>query len=85
MVVRYRCLSCSIVFSDLLLLRLLCKHGSGNLGDQLQRLDARLDRVQAHVRPSRQVLHLTRLGMWLGKYLLLLDWSCYQGVACRCV
>jgi len=56
-------------YHHLLLLWLLSKH-SRHLGHQLE-WSPRLDGVQPHVRPG-QVLHL-----------LLLDWSCYEGMSCR--
>ena len=66
----------------LLLLRLLSQHGR-HLGHQLERR-SRLNGVQAHV-GAGQVLHLAMLGAWLGRHLLLLDWSCNKRMACRSV
>ena len=66
----------------LLLLRLLSQHGR-HLCHQLERR-SRLNGVQAHV-GAGQVLHLAMLGAWLGRHLLLLDWSCNKRMACRSV
>ena len=66
--------------THLLLLWLLSKH-SRHLGHQLERSPG-LDGVQPHVPPG-QVLHLAMLDNWLGKHLLLLNWSCYEGMTCR--
>ena len=65
-----------------MLLRLLSQHGR-HLGHQLERR-SRLNGVQAHV-GAGQVLHLAMLGAWLGRHLLLLDWSCNKRMACRSV
>jgi len=54
-------------YHHLLLLWLLSKH-SRHLGHQLERSPG-LDGVQPHVPP--------------GQVLLLLNWSCYEGMTCR--